>query len=468
MTDIKFLNNFRDYLFICLFISIVVSIIFTSSISGFHFVAVLLISFSFTISKIFYLINLNSGILSYKIRLFCFSLITNFLFVFIIGWILIYINDIPFLSLNDDYFYNNLAKQLANYWNVNGFDIEDLYGGGYSGFPNFSAILMYITGFHEWWIPRIGNSILASFVVLFVFNIINSLYNNLRLSKLISSILAFSPYILIYASVQLKDMLLLFLTLGVFNYYIKIILEQLNIKNILIIIFFLFLMLFVRPGVIFALVAAIALHQLFFMPKKNKLYNYFFIILFMFLSYNAWNYIAQTTSAIDLEFYWEQRVGSRLGGEAVVGSDASINASSLKEIASIPFYVLISPFFPQPEIVNLNILEKYYTNFNFSPSIYKVSLIPFFFLSVFALFKKKREFKLVWVFLIFYVLYRFGQSISMSLFSLRQSLPAEICAIIILPTMFYIKDRILFRKIIFILSYLFMVGFSLGRLSLRM
>ena len=74
---------------------------------------------------------------------------------------------------------------------------------------------------------------------------------------------------------------------------------------------------------------------------------------------------------------------------------------------------------------------------------------------------------MVLVLLIFYIIYRAGQSLSMSGFSFRQSIPAEMCIFAMLPGIFYIEDNLRMRNITFTLALVIMVGFTIGRLYIR-
>ena len=463
-----FFKGFRNYIAILLMIAMLVSLLLRQRIYGFHLLGILSLCISFLMIKLFYYSNIRVNSKLFRIRLFIFSFFLNAIFVFIIGWILQHINGMPFLSFGDDFLYNEKAISLAEQWEQNGFSISEFYKGSYSGFPNFSAILMYISGIHDWWIPRIGNSFLGALSCLLIYNIIEFIYKNEKIAKLISSFLAFSPLIVVYSSLQLKDILLVFLLLASFNCYIKVLWNRLNFKEFLLMLLFLSLMLFVRPATMIAFLISMVIYQLFFHDtaklKKRKVIT---SILILALAISVWNYLDRIDFLTSSDSYIDRYFMERTDGSLVQGDKSFISQTSYTQLLSVPIYILISPFFPTPLITKIDENNLFFTNFEYAPSILYVALLPFCITSMIIIIKKKQMQSIAPLFVIFYLVYRSGQCLTLSIFSLRQSLPAVFCLFLILPIAFYNKDLQKVRNLIFLITVIFMILFSSVRYLIR-
>ena len=85
--------------------------------------------------------------------------------VYIMSYILIAYNGMPFLSFKDDFTYQEAAVAIAQRWERSGIGFYDdlmFSADTYSGFPNFSAALMTLLNNTSYLIPRLGNAVLSA------------------------------------------------------------------------------------------------------------------------------------------------------------------------------------------------------------------------------------------------------------------------------------------------------------------
>lgn len=462
----------RNYLFIFLGFSVLVSLLLTQRIEEFHVYASILLVPFFYLSLIFYLSFYNSKF--FILNLLSITFFIKVLFVFGMAMVLEERNDMPFLSYNDDYVYNEVAREILETWRARGFGFyQDVTfsTGFYSGYPNFSAASMWLFG-ENIFAPRIMNCFFSTATVWFFYKTLKLVEKEVFLVRAITTIFAFSLTYVFYASFQLKDSILLFF-LGVIVYYVSLFLKKgISLNIIIALVVSCLCMLFFRAAVLFAVLISLVLTVAITKSSKRfSFFNYLALLIVIFGFLYGWDQLKTLDLLIyDSEEYFASRLAVRGTEDALTGSTDLSNLGYIQVLLG-PLYMLFSFFLPTPLSVQLTDGSEIF-NYHFVPLIQVYSILPLSILGIVYVIKYRNFNKIGFFILSFVILYKLGQASSKSIFDSRQSLPALYGMNFM--TIFYFrnrllknrnKNRIIFFSVIIMMIVLFL--FSFVRLFIR-
>lgn len=459
-----------------LIFSILTSIVLTMEIRPFHILAIIILPLYVFLAKLFFQNTINSSNAIFSAQIVIWSLVIRIIFIFIVAYILIYIRDFPFLNFKDDFVYNESAIAISNYWKKHGlFSINHsirFSTGQYSGYPNLSAFFMYFLG-ESWIIPRIGNAILSSFTVLYFYKLASFTYSQIT-TRMITSILVFSPIFIIFSSLQVKDTALVFFLILALYYIIMILKYKTSFKNILILSIALIFILYFRTVLIFLLLLTTIIYYLIFNVLKSKIMNKRNIISFLGLTiafvlfFKAWETLELNNYFGSRKNFWNERFIAKIGDDTRTVHHKSVMASNkLSKFMKTNLYSIGGIIAPIPLAVYLPQDSGKSINYTYIPSIVLLSLKPFFFLALFNAFKLRKNKSHIFLFIIFYIFYKLGLSTSMAILNVRQTLPAILCIYFLLPMAFYFPQKKIIIKLTILLGFIAIFLFSFVRLYIR-
>lgn len=471
-----FFKRLSWYQIYFLIFSIFTSIVLTMQIRPFHILAIVFLPLSVFLAKFFFQNTLKSSNSVYTMHIVVWSLVIRVLSIFVVAGILIYIKDIPFLNVNDDYVYNKSSIAISNYWREYGlFKGNPLISfsiGQYSGYTNLSAFFMYIFG-ESWVIPRIGNAIMSSLTVLYFYKFASFTYSQIN-SRIITSILVFSPIFIIFSSLQLKDTaLVFFLTLALY-YTVMIFRQKVSLKNILIVFTALIFILYFRTVLVFAFFLTCAIYYFIIHLPRSKLISKKNINILLGLTitfalfYWGWERLELNNYFGSRVDFWNERFIDTIGDKSRLVQNNSIIASSeLRKYITSPLYLIGGIFLPIPLSVNLPQDYSIYINYTYIPNIALLSLMPFFFLALINAYKLRKSQSHIFLFIIFFCLYKIGLSSSIAILNMRQSLPAVLCIYFLLPMALLFPQKKIIINLTILIEFIAIFLFSFIRLYVR-
>nr|WP_255362676.1 glycosyltransferase family 39 protein [Mucilaginibacter sp. L294] len=339
--------------------------------------------------------------------------------------------------------------------------------GFYSGFPNFSAFAMLVFG-KGWWAPRIGNAIVSAITVVYCARSLYLLYP-VKIARVGITLLIFSPVFISYTHLQLKDTLLVFLISGVLYHFLLVLNKKASVMGVGIIVIYLSCMLFIRAATIPPILIAIMVCLLFTGYKLSlghKIIGITIVCLVVGGVIFFWNYLSDFDLLQSPETYFQSRYDNSLGANAQVGQKALISTSKLAYFFSAPLFILGSIVLPIPLAVKLQ-SAFYFTNYEYTANIFSMALTPFFAVALYNWFKNRKKHKELIFIIAFYFIYKVGQAFSLSILSLRQSLPSVLCMYMIVPFFFLYKPQKFLFRLFIALDILAIVVFAVVRLSTR-
>lgn len=401
---------------------------------------------------------------SYIVLLFVWSLTIRLLSVYIFSEVMNNYIGIPFLSYKDDYVYNEVAHEIAERWRGFGIGFYDdirFSKGAYSGFPNFSAALIYIFG-DSMFVPRIGNAFLSAFSCVTAYKICRS-YAPLAESKVVGIIFMFSPLLITFASLQLKDTLLLFLTLTAIHANIKILTGRINIKTLLQFAVSVFFMAFIRTAAIVPIIGAY-LFTLLLSAERNKILKLALAIVLVYCVIYALDHISLITG-MDIDSYFDSRYQS-MSGRTIKDTNAGIAGTSLAKLVGAPLYLLAGFFLPPPLIISLPDAET--INYELFGLLFHYSLLPFLCIAFFRAIKNRKQMVIPFFLALVFLLFKVGQANSvMSILSGRQSLSTMTVMYLLLPLCLKDIGKKNTRTVIVAISIIIMYAYAMIRLYSR-
>ena len=408
---------------------------------------------------------------SFLLLVISLALLIRIVSVFVVSQILVYFLGEPFLGGGDDNNYYEASVAICHYWD-NGF--VSLVGSGipfstgaYSGYPIFGALMMKLFGTNIY-SARIGNAVVSTLTVILVY-LICDFYAPKRLVRLVTCIFALYPMSFVMASLQLKDTLLLFFVLLETYGVIAFVFSRHVVLPCLFTIISLVILLVFRPAVTIVLLVGVVILILYLLLNSTKYYAIvkvvgklvvLVLIATVFL-FSLWGNLSDAGYVSETEDY----IGSRyaISGKSLSETDAKGATESFAKYFGPPLYIISTPFFPVFSAFNYSDG----VNIDYASIIIHMSLLPFFIMGLFnVLFRGCAKDNIVAVYLVInYAAYRILQSFSsLSTFSLRQSMPALIFMLLLLPFAF---ARPLSRKVrtlsIFV-SVLMLLAFNFVRM----
>ncbi len=408
---------------ILLVYTFIISLFLNSRLEDYHIYSFVVIFSVFLIAYWFYITHYQSSKFIYYLLIISTTL--KIAFVFITAAFLNEFHGMPFLSYNDDFIYNETALSILNAWNTRGIGFyNDIYfsTGFYSGYPNISALGMWLFG-ESLYVPRLLNVFFSTATVYYFYKSL-SIENNWFPVRLITTFFAFSLTFILYASFQLKDTILVFL-LSVIIYNAGLLIKRGATLNVTIwLIASSVLIIFFRAATLLTIASALVIS--FFVTQKTRTFslkNSSMLVLFLVGFVFIWDYF----NSIDLLVYDSVGyIGSRFDNVGTTESLSGSNSlSSLGFIGVIlgPLYMVFSIFLPTPLAVNLD-PHLATLNYHFIPTIQYYSILPISILGMVLVFKNRKVYKFGVLILLFIVMYKLGQASSKSIFDSRQSLPA--------------------------------------------
>ena len=268
------------YLVIFLIFSVLVSLVLQGKIEEFHIFGFLILFGCFYLSYLFYSFNHQSP---YYIKsLLIVTLLFKIAGVFIVAEILQQYIGIPFLSYKDDYTYQQVSSEIMKVWESRGFGFYtdvSFSTGFYSGFPNFSALAMYLFG-DSYVVPRIMNCFFSTGTVWFFYKTIKDETSE-KITKQVTTLFAFSLAFIFYSSLQLKDTILVFLLSALIFYFSEFLRSGLKLKLLLGVTFFSILLVFFRAATLLPLLMSLLLTLFLTKEKIIGLKTAYFLYLFL-------------------------------------------------------------------------------------------------------------------------------------------------------------------------------------------
>ncbi len=369
--------------------------------------------------------------------------------VLLLAWVFTHHTGVPFESglINDDFDYNETSISLAKLWSAGHWELPYyiyLSRGGYSGYPIFVAILMYLT-YPTFWVARIANAFLGAGVVALLHRIALICYPQRWLSLLVGVIAVTSPAFIYYSATQHKDMLLCFLGLGAILSLMHILRGSYRLRHLTIIPSCLVALLFIRAAYA-AIIISAAFLALIGMPKgkafllrgslrlswmRGLLGFCCICIAFIF----TWNSLGSIERGISTPTrYFE----SRFMGAQIANTRSMVSTSSYAKYLSYPVYAIGSTFVPTATVVEIPLdtvgaalfRAEYYTIAN---ELVIMSLAPFLILGLLMFISQRNIFLLhIFPFFIFF-LYKMVLANSYMILSARHNLPAILISFLIIP-----------------------------------
>ena len=465
-----FWRKWYNLILVFLLISIFGSLILTGSLYVFH-LSLFFLLFVGVSTKFFYTKNLKIARNYFLLKVFLYSFLIRVLFVYFFYYILTYFIGVPFLTFKDDYSYYLASKEIATIWSLKGFSVIEnvkFSTGFYSGFPNISAFLIYLFNGDPVITPRIGNSFFSALTVISFYKI-TKLYANENNARLVSVFVMFSPLLIIFSSLQLKDTILLYFSSMLIYYMAKIILTKSNIFNVLFLILFSGLIIFFRPASLLPIYGAFFVIIIFKNKfKRNILKNWkiYFYSLFTILGlYYTWSFLTSYSLVGPIELYFDSRSEFILNGD-FNDTNVGVSKTSFKKFLGAPIFLLASLFLPPVSIISLPYAET--INYTFLGMLIHFSLLPFLIIAIFNTIKLRKHFLIPSFIILSFLFFKIGQANSIvSIFDPRQSLSTIAFMYLLIPMYFQEKRSKFMFNIIVVISVLIIMIFAYVRLSSR-
>lgn len=398
---------------------------------------------------------------SFVRSIFFWSLLIRVIAVFVMGKILSAYNGMPFISDKDDYNYQIAALEILNRWKISGFGFYDdirFSSDTYSGFPNFSALLMYFFG-TSYWVPRLGNAVLSSFTVVLGY-IICKKYSDIESSRFVGVLFCLFPITIIFSSLQLKDTLLLFFVVLALYASIDIIENRKLIKSIVILVLSFVGISFGRPATIVPIAGGLVFMIVYNLFRKAQAHNLLkivsLIIVFILLSY-AYQYLNSFGFA-SIDDYFEGR-SEMMRTIGIQDSDSMIRNFSISKFFGAYLYILGGFFLPPALLIKLDETINYAA----WGVLQHYAFLPFLIPAIFMCFRKRKEQQIPFFLLVVYLLFLIGQANSLfTVFSPRQTMGSVFVMYLMLPM--YQQSRRNWQPFILIMSLIVLATYNVVRL----
>ena len=453
--------------------SLLGSLVLTAQLFVFH-LSLFLLVFIFICTKSYYWINSKTLSKKFILKTFIISFVIRVFFVGFFYFILEYFVGIPFLTFKDDYTYYLSCAKIAEQWSLSGIDLVNnvmFSTGFYSGYPYFSAFCTYIFNGDPIIMPRIGNAFFSALTVILAYKL-TRLYSAEKESRLVAVIFMFSPLFITFSSLQLKDTILLFLSLVVIYSLSKTLLNKITGVGILLIILCSGLIILFRAAALipiyggFFFIILFNVFNIFNKTIRNNWKNYFYFLVIIAGFYFVWfNLSANGIISSTIEAYVESRSAFILNGD-FQNSSIRLANSVFSSLLSTPLFLLGSFFLPPFLIVSLPDAET--INYAFVGMLTHFSLLPFLIIAVFNTIKFRKKNLIPFFILVLFVFFKIGQANSLvSIFDPRQSLTTIALMYLLLPMYFIRTSKKRMFSIIIVVSIIIIIMYAYARLSSR-
>jgi len=464
-----FWSRWNKYIIYFMLFSLVVSLVLTGKLSEVQ-ISLLLLPISYYFVQLFYFQNKQVSSSLFIKKLFIYSFFIRMICVFVLSYILTNYIGIPFLTHKDDYIYHKTACAIVDRWHTSGIGFYPhlkFSTGSYSGFPNFSALLMYVFG-KSIYIPRIGNAFFSAWTCIYAYQICRS-YTNENESRLIGILFMASPLLYIFASLQLKDTMLLFLIFGSIKSISDILSDKISVKSTFRLILFILLMVFFRAASIIPIALSFVLSYAYFAYiNKKKRINIarFIVIAFIIVAViYGWKFLAETKSTRSAEMYFQSRY-LIMSESTIEKSSVGISKLSIAKFIGPPLYILGGLFLPPALLVDLPNQET--INYTFAGLLFHFSVLPFLIIAIFNVVKNRKTMQIPFYILLAFIFFKIGQANSLvSILDSRQSLASIFLMYLLLPAFFMNPSTNGKRNIVIAICMVIMIAYSVVRLYSR-
>lgn len=445
---------------------VLLQFLFQGTIHTFSFISGVWLLFSYLIIKATALVSLSRSDFIFKTTLFFMTFLWGGILIFFSSELLIYYSGAPFIGL-DDVVYHDQQQEIANkllFYD----DIRPdlLMSGFYSGYPNFGGVLMYFVGSTHWLVPRVATLLMFSMSTLVFYSIMKKCYS-IKSSRLTSLIYGLSPLFLLYAITQMKDSLVVVFILLTIKSVIGLSEGKKYILNTLLLLLSLFCLIPIRAMVIVSLLISISIYYLI-SRRSYKIINFILLCFVLISIYALWYYSSSLGLFMDPNEYYNIRFENLGNVDKMAGSESILSKMGYAYLISAPLFILISPFLPIPTALLFS--NPLYPDFNvnFAGNLFLYALIPYFISSLYIWFIKKTFHKSIILFIAIFFTYKFGSALSgMTLWSFRQTLPAMLVLLMIIPVFFDNLQIKKGQKATKFVLYILIICWSLFRLYIR-
>lgn len=388
----------------------------------------------FVIFLSFYRFSVKLKPIQFVLLLMLSSLLVKVFAVLIFENIMLDIVGIPFLSYKDDYVYNDTSSRILSAWSSRGVgfyrDIQ-FSSGFYSGYPNISALAKMMFG-DSYLVPRFLNVFFSTLTIPVFFATIRYFSDKDKLTKLAAILFAFSPAFIVYASLQLKETVLIFFVATLIYGTVNFFSQGISLRNITLVAISMGALLFFRAATLLPYLVAIVLCTVVSKRgKSNGFTSALWVLLVIVCFYFIWEYLYNSgLLSLTGEEYFQSRMATRGEEEAYQGTN---DLSRLGIIAILlgPLLAVLSLFLPAPVYMDLDQLTNV-VPYHYFPLLGYYAILPMVSISLIYLLKNYRVHKIGVFIISFLILYKIGQAGGKSILDSRQSLPAIYAAYLLL------------------------------------
>lgn len=410
-----------------------------------------------------YLCYVSVGERRFVMAMFCWALVFRVSSVMLLYYVLMSYNGMPFLSLKDDYEYQDAAVAIMQRWRSSGFGFYDdltFSSDTYSGFPNFSAALMMLFGTSPL-VPRLGNAVLSSFTCLIAYAIIKG-YAEREKARFACTVLVALPLTITFSAMQFKDTLLLFfISIGLYA-SIAIIKGTRVWLAVFLLVFSYLGCSFGRPAVIVPMAVALItmVVRAFFAKRRqgNTIVKVLSLVAIVYLLLYGYRLLSEM-GFVDIDAYFDSRYQG-LTEKDIQDSEAGVRNMSIAQYLGAPLYFAAGLFLPPPLLVSL----EGSVNYALWAVLAHYAFLPFLVIGMWYGFLRRKDYPAPFFLLLVYVFLRVGQANSlMTSFSPRQSLATLFIMYLLLPL--YKPGKVVWKQVIVILTLLTMFAYNIVRLK---
>lgn len=398
----------------------------------------------------------------YMLSIFFWALFVRVAAVFMVSYILICYNGMPFLSFKDDYQYQEASVAIMQRWARSGWGFYDdlvFSSDTYSGFPNFSAALMTLFKSTSPLLPRLGNAVLSSITCIIAYVIVKG-YTERYKARFVGIVLTVLPLTIIISAMQFKDTLLLFFIIIGLYASVSIINGKRVLLSILLLVASYIGCSFGRPAVIVPMAAALLVmigRSFFSKHRGNNMIKIISLIAVGYILIYSYQYL-NSIGFVGIDDYFDQRY-YRMVDTDIQDSQAGVRNMSISDYLGAPLYILMGLFLPPPLLVSIDDTVNY--------SVWAVlahyAFLPFLVIAMWKSIVKRKEYPIPFFLFLVYLFLRVGQANSlMTSFSPRQSLATLFIMYLLLPL--YEKGVKSGEKIVVILSFITILAYNIVRL----
>ena len=395
------------------------------------------------------------------------ALIIRIMGVFVMQNILVTYIGMPFLSYKDDYIYNQAAIEILYRWKASGFGFYDdiaFSHDTYSGFPNFSAALMLWFGTSPL-VPRIGNAVLSAFTAVIGYLICRN-YASQDRARYIGVLLSLLPLTIIFATLQLKDTLLLFFTSLSLYASVNILQNKKLLLSKLLLVVSLIGMTFGRTASIVPILGGLAFMMIYGSTQnsRNKVLKFIIFIAVIVLLTKGYEYL-ETVGFVSLNDYFDSRYHS-MSTSSVYDTESRVTQFSWAKYLGAPLYFACALFLPPVLLIDVG--ET--INYSAWAMLEHFAFLPFIIPALFMCYTNRKSHPVALYLLVVYLMFKIGQANTVfTSLSPRQSLGTLFIMYLMLPMYRPVKEKwthaILFMSLFIIGAYNIIRLYSHGMLS---